>query len=87
MAVAALAVELGAPLALVRPRWGYVWVAAAWGFHVGVLALMAIVFPYQLLGIAFAPLLPLERVPAWIRARRSAPGRIRPRPSGTPSVP
>ena len=87
MAVAALAVELGAPLALVRPRWGYVWVAAAWGFHVGVLVLMAIVFPYQLLGIAFAPLLPLERVPAWIRARRSAPGRIRPRPSGTPSVP
>lgn len=54
LAVATLAVELGAPLALVR-RWRTAWVLAAWGFHVGVLALMAVVFPYQLFGVAFAP--------------------------------
>jgi hypothetical protein len=71
MAAATVAVELGAPLALLGGRWRTVWVAAAWGFHVGVLALMAIVFPYQLLGIAFAPFLPLERLPEWWRRRRS----------------
>jgi hypothetical protein len=35
---------------------------AAWSFHVGVAALMAITFPYPLVGIAFAPLLPVERL-------------------------
>lgn len=81
MAVVTVGVELGAPLALLGGRWRTAWVAAAWGFHVGVVALMAIVFPYQLLGIAFAPFLPLERLPAWWRARRSrraAPGDGRP---------
>lgn len=70
MAVGSVAVELGAPLALLGGRWRTVWVAAAWTFHVGVVALMAIVFPYQLLGIAFAPFLPLERLPRWWRTRR-----------------
>ncbi|HEX6312998.1 MAG TPA: hypothetical protein VF152_15395 [Acidimicrobiia bacterium] len=71
LAVATLAVELGAPLALVRPRWALAWVACAWTFHLGVLALMAIFFPYPLLGVAFAPLLPLERIPRWLRRRRA----------------
>jgi hypothetical protein len=42
---------------------------AAWGFHVGVVALMAIVFPYQLIGLAYAPLLRCERPIAWLIAR------------------
>ena len=42
---------------------------AAWGFHVGVLALMAIVFPYQLIGLAYAPLVRCERPIAWLIAR------------------
>lgn len=71
LAVATLAVELGAPLALVRERWATTWVAAAWSFHAGVFALMAITFPYPLLGVAFAPLLPLERVSANLRRRRA----------------
>ncbi|MGH9027570.1 MAG: HTTM domain-containing protein [Acidimicrobiia bacterium] len=69
LAVITLAIELGAPAALLPgwPRRG--WVAAAWLFHVGILALMAIVFPYQLLGISFAPFFAVERIPAWVRAR------------------
>jgi hypothetical protein len=67
LAIATLAVELGAPLALVRPRWGYLWVASAWTFHLGILAVMAIAFPYPLLGVAFAPFLPLERIAGWVR--------------------
>jgi hypothetical protein len=62
LAVATLAVELGAVAALLGGRWRTVWVAAAWTFHVGVLALMAIVFAYPLSGVAFAPFFRLERL-------------------------
>lgn len=62
LAWATLLVELGAPVALLGGRWRTAWVASAWAFHVGVLALMAVVFPYQLLGVAFLPFFRLERV-------------------------
>jgi hypothetical protein len=62
LAVLTLVVELGAPVALLGRRWATSWIVAAWAFHVGILAVMAIGFPYQLLGIAYAPLLPLERI-------------------------
>ena len=38
------------------------WVLAAWAFHLGVVALMAIAFPYPLSGIAYASFLPVERL-------------------------
>ncbi len=63
LAVVTVVVELGAVVALGGGRWRTAWVAAAWLFHVGVLALMAIVFPYQLAGVAFAPFFRLERLP------------------------
>ncbi len=66
MAIATLVVELGAPLALLHRRVALVWAVAAWGFHVGVIALMAIVFPYPLLGLAYAPLFRIERPVGWI---------------------
>lgn len=58
VSIATLIVELGAPFALI-PKVGRVWVWAAWGFHVGVLLLMNIVFPYPLSGVAFVPWLDL----------------------------
>lgn len=64
MAVVSLATEVAAPLALVGRRIRAVWAASAWGFHVGVLALMGIGFPYPLSGVAFASLFPVERLPA-----------------------
>lgn len=73
VAVLALAVELGAPVALVGRAARNIWVAAAWLFHVGVLALMAVLFPYHLVGLAFAPFYPLERIPGRARRRRSRP--------------
>jgi hypothetical protein len=59
-----LALELGAPLALLpqNPRLGYMWVMTAWAFHLGVVLLMNIWFPYPLLGFAFLPLLPAEKI-------------------------
>jgi hypothetical protein len=73
LALGSLIVELGAPIALVNRRWALVWVAAAWLFHLGVVLLMAIAFPYPLSLVAYAPLLPLEHVAAWGRARRRRP--------------
>jgi hypothetical protein len=60
--IASLAIELGAPLALVHRRIGHAWAIGAWGFHVGVVLLMNIWFVYPLAAVAFLPLVPAERV-------------------------
>ena len=57
-----LILELGAPLALTGRRAAWVWVIGIWGFHVGVVALMAIGFAYPLSGCAFASLFAVERL-------------------------
>lgn len=62
MAVASVLVELGAPVVLLGGRWKTAWAAAAWAFHVGVLILMAILFPYPISGIAFVSMLPVEKL-------------------------
>jgi hypothetical protein len=59
--IATLIVELGAPLAFVHRRIAHVWVITAWAFHLGVLALMHIVFPYPLVGFAFLPVVGMWR--------------------------
>jgi hypothetical protein len=57
--------ELGAPLALLGQRLALVWVVGVFGFHVGVVALMAIGFPYQLSFIAYLSFFPVERLAPW----------------------
>lgn len=66
----ALATELLAPLALLGTRFAAAWSASAWLFHLGVLALMAIAFPYPLSGCAFFGFFPLERLLSALLARR-----------------
>lgn len=61
-AVMTMVVELGAPLALLDRRIAYVWCGLAVGFHFAIVAFMGILFPYHLLGLALAPLLPVERL-------------------------
>ncbi len=80
LALLTIVVELGAPVVLLGRRPAAGWIAAAWSFHVGILALMAIAFPYQLLGAAYAPLLPLERLRL---PRRRGADDIRPPGSST----
>jgi len=75
IAVATLVVELGAPLALLGGRIRTVWVAGAWSFHVGVVGLMAIVFPYQLSGVAYLAFFEAERLGTWVS--RVVPGTTR----------
>lgn len=55
-AIAAVAVELLAPLALLGRRTALVWSAAAWCFHLAVLGVLAVLFLYPLVGVAFLPL-------------------------------
>lgn len=73
LALGSLLMELLAPLALVGPRLARVWALSAWAFHAGVLAVMAIFFPYPLFGLAFAPLFAVERWPLLRRLRVQAP--------------
>lgn len=70
LAALSLLIELGAPLALVSRRLGRWWAALAWSFHLGVLALMAILFHYPLSGAAFAPMLDVEKIDLRRLARR-----------------
>jgi hypothetical protein len=68
-AVLTVVVELGAPLALVGGRLRTLWVATAWAFHVGVLVMMAVLFLYPLLGVAFVALFRAERLADAVRGR------------------
>jgi hypothetical protein len=81
--VLTIVLELGAVVALVGGRAAWVWVLAAWGFHVGVVLLMNIWFLYPLLGLAFVPMLraerPLDALIRWWYRRRE---RLRERPRG-----
>jgi hypothetical protein len=67
-------VELGAFVAICTPKLRAAWASAAWLFHVGIVMLMAIAFPYQLCGVAYAPLFATEvlvrRVTAKLPFRR-----------------
>lgn len=63
-------IELGAPFALLHATLGRVWVALAYTFHLGVLAMMAIAFPYPMCGVAFASFFRVERLLQWRPVRR-----------------
>ena len=85
LATLTVIVKLGAGVALFGGRWRTAWVVAAWLFHVGVLALMAIVFPYQLTGVAFAAFFRLERLADRVGHRATATSCSR-RPRPTPGA-
>ncbi len=72
LAWATMLLELGAPLLLLWPRLVRPWVLGVWGFHLGVLLTMAILFPYPLTGVAFVGLLRCDRLWRWTPLRRLA---------------
>lgn len=69
LAITTMVLELGAPAAMLGGRVAAVWVVGIVGFHYGVLALMAIGFPYPMSGIAFASFFRAERLGRWAIAR------------------
>jgi hypothetical protein len=79
-----LVLDLGAPLALLHRRLGRAWAVGAWGFHLGIAAMMWIVFPYPFVGVAYASFFDCEKVieavrrrlpdrPLWTKGLRSGP--------------
>jgi hypothetical protein len=73
MGLLTVVVELGAPVALISRRWAAAWTAAAWTFHLGILALMWITFAYPLTLVAFAPFFRLERPVDRVLEARAVP--------------
>ena len=69
LAAFSLLMELGAPLALFGRRIALVWVISAVLFHLGVLAVMAIMFPYVCFGFGFACFFRVERAADWLARR------------------
>ncbi len=57
-----LALELGAPLALVHRYAGVTWAVGIFAMHVGIAGAMNVVFPYPTFGLAFLSFLPVERL-------------------------
>ncbi len=70
LAAFSLGLELLAPLAMMGRRAATVLCVLLWGFHVGVLATMAIGFVYQLTFVAYAPFFRVERLLEWGPLRR-----------------
>ncbi len=68
-----LVLELGAPAAVLSHRLGKWWSWSVWGFHFGVLLLMAIGFVYQLTMVAFAPFFHVEKLLDWGPIARRLP--------------
>jgi len=85
LALGTVVLEAGAPLALLHRRITATWVILVIAFHLGVLALMMIAFPYQMLGLAFACFFPVERPMARIAARVSDRLASRSRPAAARS--
>jgi hypothetical protein len=69
-----LVCELGAPLALLGGWVTRAWCGLIWGFHLAVVFLMLIVFPYALSGVALASFFPCELL--LLRAVRRLPPRF-----------
>ncbi|MDH4168244.1 MAG: HTTM domain-containing protein [Acidimicrobiia bacterium] len=71
LAVTAVLIELSAPVALVTRSLRNTWIGAVIVMHLAIAALLLVLFPYQALGFAFAPLFDLEvgaaRLHGWIR--------------------
>jgi hypothetical protein len=65
LALATMALELGAPVAMIGGKVAVVWVVGIVGFHYGVVVLMVISFPYPMSGVAFASFFRVERLGRW----------------------
>ncbi len=63
-AAVSVGLELAAPVALLGGRPRTIWVVLTWSMHVAIAALMFVVFPFPLWGVAFACFYRLEKLPS-----------------------
>ena len=62
-----VALEVGAPLALLGGRVRTAWICGTWAMHVGIAVVMGIVFTYPVSGVAFVGFVAAER--GWDRSQ------------------
>ena len=65
--VLTLVLEIGAPLALLKKRYGTIWVILTWMMHWGIFFIMGISFRHQMSGIIFLPFFETEKGMGWIK--------------------
>lgn len=65
--ISSIVLELGAPLAVINRRIGYIWSLMTLGMHWGIYFIMGITFRYQMAGIIFLPFFPIEKISAYVR--------------------
>ena len=63
LAAVSVVLELAAPVALLGGRVRTIWVVLTWSMHAAIAALMFVVFPFPLWGVAFACFYRLEGLP------------------------
>ncbi len=68
MGILTFVLELGAPLALVKRKWGMVWAIMTWMMHWGIFFIMGINFRYQMTGLIFLSFFDLERL--WTTSKK-----------------
>ena len=62
MGVVTMVLELGAPLAMAKRRWGMIWAVATWLMHWGIFFIMGIRFRYQMTGLIFLSFFDTEKM-------------------------
>ncbi len=62
MGILTFLLELGAPLAMVKRKWGMVWAVFTWMMHWGIFFIMGIRFRYQMSGLLFLSFFDIEKV-------------------------
>ncbi|SHI80526.1 DCC1-like thiol-disulfide oxidoreductase family protein [Aquimarina spongiae] len=62
MGILTFILELGAPLALFRKKWGMAWAVLTWMMHWGIFCIMGITFRYQMSGFIFLSFFDIEKL-------------------------
>lgn len=90
-AIGTVVVELAAPLALLGRRCARTWITTVWLMHLFVLSALSVAFPYQLLGVAFLPVLLVaddgQRTSTTLRPSTWRNATVRPTHSSSASAP
>lgn len=69
MGILTLILEVGAPIALLKKRWGMVWAVLTWSMHWGIFLIMGIRFRYQMTGLLFLSFFEPEKWIAFLRKK------------------